>query len=81
MSYSINAQQYDALTALRGRVAAAITANSTEETHRTIGMVQGYLVGLFTAGEIDAHDVKSLEEETLASVHFLLDARKAGHAH
>lgn len=80
MSRVINAQQYDALTAIRGRVAAAIAANSAEETHRTIGMVQGYLVGLFTAGEIDAHDVKSLEEETLANVNFMLNARKAGHA-
>lgn len=79
MSYTINARQYDTLTALRGRVVAAITADSPEETHRTIGMVQGYLVGLFTAGEIDVHDVKSLEEETLSGVNFLLNARKAGH--
>ena len=81
MSRVINAQQYDALTAIRGRVAAAIAANNAEETHRTIGMVQGYLVGLFTAGEIDAQDVKSLEEETLANVNFMLNARKAGYAH
>lgn len=79
MSRVINAQQYDALTAIRGRVTAAISANNPEDTHRAIGMVQGYLIGLFTAGEIDAFDVKSLEEETLVNVNFMLNARKAGH--
>jgi len=80
MSRVINAHQYDTLIAMRGRVAAAIAANSQEDTHRTIGMVQGYLVGLFAAGEIDAHDVKSLEDETLANVNFMLNARRADHA-
>jgi hypothetical protein len=76
VSLVINLQQYDTLTSLRTKVAAAIQANNTEETHRTIGMVQGYLIGLFTAGEIDANDVKSLEDETLANVNFMLNARK-----
>lgn len=81
MSRLIDMTQYDTLTALRGKVTAAISANSAEETHRTIGMVQGYLIGLHTAGEIDVHDVQSLEAETLESVHFLLNARKAGNGH
>lgn len=81
MSRVIDMQQYDTLTALRGKVASSIAANSPEETHRTIGMVQGYLIGLHIAGEIDAHDVKSLEDETLQSVQFLFNARKAGNGH
>lgn len=81
MSRFIDLLQYDTLTALRNKVCAAVTANSTEETHRTIGMVQGYLIGLHIAGEIDAGDVQSLEAETLANVQFLLNARKASNAH
>jgi hypothetical protein len=81
MSRFIDAGQYDTLTNLRGRVAKAIADNSPEDTHRTIGMVQGFLIGLHAAGEIDAMDVKTLEQETLANVHFILNARKAaGHA-
>lgn len=81
MSRLIELPQYDMLTALRSKVAEAVNAGSAEETHRTIGMVQGYLIGLHTAGEIDAHDVQALETETLENVHFLLNARKAGNAH
>lgn len=80
MSLVINLNQYDMLTALRNKVAAAIAANSPEDTHRTIGMVQGYLIGLHTAGEIDAQDVKSLEAETMANVDFMLNARRVGNA-
>lgn len=81
MSRVIDLKQYDTLTALRNKVTAAISANSAEDTHRSIGMVQGYLIGLFTAGEIDAHDVQSLEAETLENVHFLLNARRVGNVH
>ena len=77
MSRLIELQQYDMLTALRGKVVEAVNAGSGEETFRTIGMVQGYLIGLHTAGEIDAHDVQALEAETLESLHFLLNARRA----
>lgn len=80
MSSVIDLQQYDTLTALRCKVAAAIQANSLEETHRTIGMVQGYLIGLHIAGAIDTSDVQSLESETMANVDFMLNARRAGHA-
>lgn len=77
MSLVINLQQYETLTSLRNKIAAAIGANNAEEMYRAIGMVQGYLVGLFTAGEIDANDVKSLEAETMANVDFMLNAREA----
>lgn len=81
MSRVINPGQYDVLTSLRNKVAAAVAANSPEDTHRTLGMVQGYLIGLHTAGEIDINDVRSLEAETMANVNFLLNARKgAAHA-
>jgi hypothetical protein len=81
MSRVIDLKQYDTLALLRNKVCAAVAANSAEETHRTIGMVQGYLIGLHTAGEIDACDVQSLEAETLANVQFLLNARKGCNAH
>lgn len=76
MSRVIDPAQYDQLTKLRDKVAAAIAVNDHDEMHRTVGMVQGFLIGLHTAGEIDAHDVKSLEEETLANVYFMKNARK-----
>jgi hypothetical protein len=81
MSLVINHQQYDVLASLRKQVTAAVIANNPEETNRTVGMVQGYLIGLHTAGEIDAGDVRSLEAETLAGMDFLLNARRAGYAH
>lgn len=81
MSRVIDLKQYDTLTALRNKVTAAISANSAEDTHRSIGMVQGYLIGLFTAGEIDAHDVQSLEAESFAHIDFLLNARRVGNVH
>jgi hypothetical protein len=76
MSLVINLQQYETLTSLRNKIAAAISANEHEEMYRAIGMVQGYLIGLFKAGEIDANDVQSLEAETLANVDFMLNARR-----
>ncbi|WP_435626964.1 hypothetical protein [Candidatus Ferrigenium straubiae] len=76
MSLVINLQQYEALTGLRKKIAAAISDNNAEEMHRAIGMVHGYLIGLFTAGEIDINDVNSLEAETMANVDFLLNVRK-----
>lgn len=76
MSRLIDLLQYDMLTTLRDKVAAAIADNNNDEMHRTIGQVQGFLIGLHTAGEIDAHDVKTLEEETLANVYFMKNARK-----
>jgi adenylate kinase len=77
MSSVIDMNQYDMLAGLRRNVAAAISTNNAVDMHRTIGIVQGYLIGLHIAGEIDAHDVESLEKETLANVDFLLNARKA----
>ncbi|MGA8147796.1 MAG: hypothetical protein WB870_09520 [Gallionellaceae bacterium] len=81
MTRLIEMSQYDTLTALRRKVTEAVHAGDAAETHRTIGMVQGYLIGLHAAGEIDARDVHSLEAETLGSVHFLLNARNGANAH
>jgi len=80
MSLVIGMQEYDVLMGLRGRIAAAVAADSPEETHRTTGMLQGYLIGLHTAGTIDAMDVKTLEIEALENINFLLNARKVSHA-
>lgn len=77
MSCHLTQSQYDTLAMLRNKICAAISANSVDETNRTIGMVQGYLIGLYTAGEIDVIDVQSLETEALANVQFLLNARRA----
>lgn len=81
MSRIIELAQYDTLTNLRNKVSASIAANNPDETNRTIGMVQGYLIGLHAAGEIDINDVKTLEAETLANVQFLMNARKACNAY
>lgn len=77
MSRVIDPAQYDQLTVLRNKVAAAVSENNNDEINRTVGMVQGYLIGLFTAGEIDAHDVQSLEVETLSNVYFMKNAKNA----
>lgn len=79
MSRVIDPAQYDQLIALRNKVAATVADNNNDEMNRTVGMVQGYLIGLFTAGEIDAHDVQSLEVETLANVYFMKNARNICH--
>jgi hypothetical protein len=81
MSRLIEMTQYDTLTRLRGKVTEAIQKGDAAEMHRTTGMVQGYLIGLHTAGEIDAHDVETLEAETLQTVDFLLNARRANNGH
>lgn len=77
MSCHLTQSQFDTLAMLRNKTCAAISANSVDEIHRAIGMVQGYLIGLHAAGEIDAGDVQSLETEALANVQFLLNARRA----
>lgn len=76
MSRVIDARLYDQLTALRDKVAAAVADNNNDEMNRTVGMVQGFLLGLKTAGEIDEHDMQSLEIETLSNVYFMKNARK-----
>lgn len=76
MSRVIDARLYDQLTALRDKVAAAVADNNNDEMNRTVGMVQGFLLGLYRAGEIDEHDMQSLEIETLSSVYFLKNAAR-----
>lgn len=77
MSSVIQAEHYDALTKLRGHVYQAITDKDVPEMYRRIGMVQGYLAGLYSAGEIDVGDVQTLEAESLENIYFLLNSRKA----
>lgn len=81
MSHVIQAEHYDALTKLRGHIDRAITDKDVAEMYRRIGMVQGYLAGLHSAGEIDVHDVQSLEQETLDAVYFRLNTLNAGKVH
>ena len=81
MSHIIQAEHYDALTKLRGHVYQAISDKDVPEMYRRIGMVQGYLAGLHSAGEIDVSDVQSLEQETLDNVYFRLNTINARKAH
>lgn len=80
MSRLMNAEQHNQLMLLRGNMAAAVLRNETYITERCIGMVQGYLLGLYAANEIDFGDVQSLEAEVMQGINFLVNARKAGHA-
>lgn len=85
MSRLMNADQHSQLMLLRGNVAKAVQANSPDETQRTLGIVQGYLLGLHAAEEIDAGDVQALDAEVQADLAFLYAARDAAarssHAH
>ena len=81
MSRVIDAGHYDALTKLRGHVYQAITDKDVAEMYRRIGMVQGYLAGMHSAGEIDVSDVQALEQETLDNVYFRLNTINARKAH
>lgn len=80
MSRLINHYQYQQLTHFRRGIARAVVTGDTATMNRTIGMVQGYLIGLVDAGEIDHGDMTALEAETFAGVDFLLNARKAANA-
>lgn len=80
MSRLMNADQHNQLMLLRGNMAASVLANDAEATQRCMGMVQGYLLGLYAASEIDFGDVQALEDEVMGGMTFLMNARKAGHA-
>lgn len=78
MSLLINHDQYNQLALLRGNLAASVLANDADTTQRCMGMIQGYLLGLYAAGEIDFNDVQALEDESMQGITFLMNARKAG---
>lgn len=80
MSLLINHEYHQQLTLMNGNMASAVLANDAEATQRSMGMIQGYLLGLYAAGEIDFGDVQALENESMQGITFLMNARKAGHA-
>lgn len=63
MSRLMNHEHHSQLMLLRGNVAASVLANDADATQRSYGMVQGYLLGLYAANEIDFGDVQALEDE------------------
>lgn len=81
----MNAELHQQLMMLRGNVAKAVQANSPDETQRTLGIVQGFLIGLHAANEIDSGDVIAFDAEVQADLAFLYAARDAAsrssHAH
>ena len=81
MSRLMNAEQHSQLMLLRNNIAASVLANNADATQRSMGIVQGYLLGLYAANEIDFGDVQALEDEVMQGITFLMNARKAGHAH
>lgn len=81
MSRLVQNEQYAVMLGLRNGISKAVAAGSEVDTHAAVGRLQGYLIGLHTAGEIDAGDVAALEADMMGGISFLLNARKAGHAH
>ena len=84
MSRTMNESQYRQLMLLRGNVARAVQANDPDQTQRTLGIVQGYLLGLCAAEEIDADDVQAFDADVQADLRLLYAARDAArcrHAH
>lgn len=81
MSRLMNADQHNQLMLLRGNLAQAVLANDADRTQRSLGMVQGFLLGLHAAEEIEFADVQALEDEVTQGLSFLVNARKVSHAH
>lgn len=81
MSRLVQHEQYDVMLGLRNGISKAVAAGNDHETHAAIGRLQGYLIGLQTAGEIEKSDVQVLEADMMSGISFLLNAQKAGHAH
>lgn len=80
MSLLINHEYHQQITLLRSNMAASVLANDAEATQRCMGMLQGYLLGLHSAGEIDFGDVQALENESMQGITFLMNARKVSRA-
>jgi hypothetical protein len=81
MSRLVQHEQYEVMLGMRNSISKAVAAGSDLETHAAIGRLQGYLIGLHTAGEIDKGDVAVLEADMMSGISFLLNAQKAGHVH
>ncbi len=81
MSRLMNAEQHSQFMLMRDNIAASVLANDADATQRCMGMLQGYLLGLYAAQEIDFGDVQALEEEAMQGITFLMNARKVGRAH
>jgi hypothetical protein len=77
MSRLVQHEQLAMLTNLRAALSISISAKNGEEMYRDIGKVQGFLLGLQVAGEIDAETMKSLEDEVMYEVIFQLNLVKA----
>lgn len=77
----MNADQHNQLMLLRGNLAQAVLANDADRTQRSLGMVQGFLLGLHAANEIEFADMQALEDDVTQGLSFLVNARKVAHAH
>lgn len=80
MSRLMNAEQHSQLMLLRNNLSNAVLADDADRTQRSLGIVQGFLLGLHAAQEIDFSDVQALEDEVTHGLSFLVNARKAAHA-
>lgn len=81
MSRLMDAGQHQQLMLMRGNLAAQALAGNSNATQRCLGMVQGFLLGLHAAGEIEFGDVQALEDEVVQSITFLVNAREGCRAH
>lgn len=81
MSRVIQHDQYSVMLTLRDGISRAVAAGDPIETHTATGRLQGYLLGLQAAGEIDNGDVEALEADMLSGISFLVNARKVGNGH
>ena len=77
----IQHDHYEALLKMRNRISSHVMAGNDVSTQVCVGMLQGYLIGLCDAGEIDKDIVTALESEMLTGINFLMNSQKAGHAH
>ena len=81
MSRLVQYEQYNVMLGLRNGISQAMESGSELEVHAAVGRLQGYLIGLQTAGEIEKSDGAVLEADMMSGIDFLYNARKAGHAH
>lgn len=76
MSLLINHDQHNQLMLLRKNMVASVMRGDADATQRSMGILQGYLLGLFSSGEIDFNDVQALEDEAMQGIAFLMNVRK-----
>ncbi|OGS90826.1 MAG: hypothetical protein A2Z95_06050 [Gallionellales bacterium GWA2_60_18] len=80
MSRLMNPDQHRQLLLLRTNLAASVLAGDASDTQHRLGMVQGYLIGLHAADEIDFGDLQALENDITQGMAFLVNARKGSRA-